>query len=312
MDTPAPIVVFVHGILSDGPSAFGPMVTSLREDSRFSNWQLRYFNYPYNKPLIHNASQFASLLRSLEPVRPIHLVCHSMGGLIARLAILSGTLPGIKRLIMLGTPNFGAFRTSSLGLLSQAAVATADKIFALFPSVGIWELTKVSEILREHLDSGNRHAEPVEYVTIPGLYFHEERRSLSIKDPGDKAIWTTFFRSIDASSQAIEAIFPLWKLSLRKPHDGIVEETSNSLFPANAWRRSEKRAAIRRASEGWFSYSHVVADRCVELSHVTLQKDKEIIDLVKSLLLAQTLPAWHQSLPQEIQDSISVTYRNVE
>jgi pimeloyl-ACP methyl ester carboxylesterase len=43
-----------------------------------------------------------------EPAAEVYLVAHSMGGLVARAAVFHG-LPKLKRLVMLGTPNFGSF-----------------------------------------------------------------------------------------------------------------------------------------------------------------------------------------------------------
>lgn len=43
-----------------------------------------------------------------DPAREVYLVAHSMGGLVARAAIAQG-IPKLKRLIMLGTPNYGSF-----------------------------------------------------------------------------------------------------------------------------------------------------------------------------------------------------------
>ena len=46
-----------------------------------------------------------------DPANEIFLVAHSMGGLVARAALHAdgGELPKLKRLVMLGTPNFGSF-----------------------------------------------------------------------------------------------------------------------------------------------------------------------------------------------------------
>lgn len=43
-----------------------------------------------------------------DPAREVFLVAHSMGGLVARAALTHG-IPKLKRLIMLGTPNYGSF-----------------------------------------------------------------------------------------------------------------------------------------------------------------------------------------------------------
>ena len=46
-----------------------------------------------------------------DPATEVYLVAHSMGGLVARAALHAdaGQLPKLKRLVMLGTPNFGSF-----------------------------------------------------------------------------------------------------------------------------------------------------------------------------------------------------------
>ena len=45
-----------------------------------------------------------------EPATTVHLVAHSMGGLVARAALNDkGAAPKVGRLVMLGTPNFGSF-----------------------------------------------------------------------------------------------------------------------------------------------------------------------------------------------------------
>lgn len=41
--------------------------------------------------------------------RPVHLVAHSMGGLVARAALSGGPPRNLKRIVQLGTPNFGSF-----------------------------------------------------------------------------------------------------------------------------------------------------------------------------------------------------------
>ncbi len=79
--------------------------------------------------------------------REVSLVAHSMGGLVSRAAIASGAKK-VKRLIMLGTPNFGSFAPvqalrAVYPLVRQVAVADlkhtpeqlAEKVFATFPGL---------------------------------------------------------------------------------------------------------------------------------------------------------------------------------
>src|SRR5262245_24537580 len=51
--------------------------------------------------------ELAARVRS-EAATEVHLVAHSMGGLVARAAVHHG-MDKLKRLVMLGTPNFGSF-----------------------------------------------------------------------------------------------------------------------------------------------------------------------------------------------------------
>lgn len=55
----------------------------------------------------------------------VHIVAHSMGGLVARAALRQGAGPRVQRLVMLGTPNHGSF------MATQAVRATLDTIRTL-------------------------------------------------------------------------------------------------------------------------------------------------------------------------------------
>lgn len=81
-----------------------------------------------------------------EPASEVFLVAHSMGGLVARAAMTHG-IPKLKRLIMLGTPNYGSF----------APVMVFRGVYPLLKKLGL-------------LDSSNNAQELAgKMSTFPGL-----------------------------------------------------------------------------------------------------------------------------------------------
>ncbi|VTU21175.1 CHAT domain protein [Variovorax sp. SRS16] len=77
------------------------------------------FPYDWRAPIMDSGRALAGLLRDirqLAPASPIHLIAHSMGGLVARAALFQDS-PALwselkqrgSRLLMLGTPNAGAY-----------------------------------------------------------------------------------------------------------------------------------------------------------------------------------------------------------
>lgn len=305
-----PGIMFVHGILSNCESAFRPMADSILNDPRFAIWKVLGYDYDYNSHILENAKGLAVEINKEFPTHDVTLICHSMGGLVGRLAILSGAIPQVKTLIMLGTPNFGALRTASLGLFSQLSLYHTGKLFAYFCSEGIHDLTRINEIFKEQIRENFENALNVQYVTIPGTYFHGDRKPWDIGDWGgkDNKIWTTFFAGINVATEVLSAI-PLWKINLKKPHDGIVELESNCLIPDEAGRHSEKASSINHGKfRGKFSYAHAEHTECSELTHVMLQKNEKIIALVKEIILVDDIYKWYQKLPEKEVMSLKLQF----
>ena len=228
-------VVFIHGIFSSHRT-FETMHQRLGQRSGFSN-NVRFFHYDYDfhDGLSANGARFAAELSSVfEPHDEVAIVAHSMGGLVARLAVLSTPMAFLRVIFLLGTPNCGAIRLSQLTVLSQMVQASSGQFFALFSrKSGITDLTRAALIIQEHL-RGAENAIEIDYVSIPGLYFHAERRLWEIQrdDAGvGFALWDAFV------SRALS-------VRMHRPHDGIVEETSNNLFdcPSGIWH--EKNAVL--------------------------------------------------------------------
>ncbi len=98
---------------------YGELILSLSE-----NWNVQTFWYDWRRDLRDSAAQLEERMRAWFPQdAPVHFVCHSMGGMVARTFIQAypqrwrsmwdrdSSRPGARggRLVMLGTPNHGSF-----------------------------------------------------------------------------------------------------------------------------------------------------------------------------------------------------------
>lgn len=81
--------------------------------------------------------------------RKVHIVAHSMGGLVARIALAHDRERRIHRLVQLGAPNHGSF-------------APVQALRAVYPTV-----RKIAAL--DHRSSAERLAREV-FLTLPGLY----------------------------------------------------------------------------------------------------------------------------------------------
>jgi pimeloyl-ACP methyl ester carboxylesterase len=74
---------------------------------RILGFDARFFAYDWRKGLDELGASLAKELQRLAP-RRVHLVAHSMGGMVAR-AALKHSPQNLGRVVMLGTPNQGSF-----------------------------------------------------------------------------------------------------------------------------------------------------------------------------------------------------------
>ncbi len=100
-------VILLHGLAAHR-SALVPLAWRL-ERKGFSS--LRYGYPSILRGVRHHAERFDRFLEQFErerPGEPFHLVVHSMGGIVTR-ALLERRVPeGLRRIVMLGTPNRGS------------------------------------------------------------------------------------------------------------------------------------------------------------------------------------------------------------
>lgn len=98
-------VILIHGITRSSKS-----MSAFREPLTKAGFHVFPFDYPSTRVEIpESADYLKQVIESLEGIETLHIVAHSMGGIVTR-AYMSqpNSDPRIKRLVMLGSPNSGA------------------------------------------------------------------------------------------------------------------------------------------------------------------------------------------------------------
>jgi CHAT domain-containing protein/pimeloyl-ACP methyl ester carboxylesterase len=120
---------------------------------RSAGYDADFFPYDWRRSLADSGKLLANAIKA-DPASEVHLVAHSMGGLVAR-AALPATGKKVVRLIMMGTPNYGSFAPAQVvrgtyDIVQKIAVIdlkhTAEQlsqIFATFP--GLYEMLPAPE-----------------------------------------------------------------------------------------------------------------------------------------------------------------------
>jgi pimeloyl-ACP methyl ester carboxylesterase len=147
-------VVFVHGALGS-PRDFSALVAAL-DRSRFQPWVLYY---PSGLSLDLSALYFAE---SLEEARQrlglerVHVVAHSMGGLVSRAALsyqlIRERAPLVVELVTISTPWAGASGQRGMELGVRTAPAVAPSWRDMLPAS-----TFLARIIERPLPAGVRH-----------------------------------------------------------------------------------------------------------------------------------------------------------
>lgn len=113
---PDRLVLLVHGL--DEP---GSIWDDLAEELAGAGYAVGRFEYPNDQDIASSTDSFANWLEQLHEAgnKEVDLVCHSMGGLVARdvltrdthyagNAVATDRFPNVTRFITLGTPNQGS------------------------------------------------------------------------------------------------------------------------------------------------------------------------------------------------------------
>lgn len=279
------IVIFVHGMFADSTTFAGlvPMLAAMDTQREFDFWE---FDYESRQPLIISGDQLARAIKARAfGSRRVDIVGHSMGGLVARLAVLRHNLAEVCRIVTLATPNHGAISGAQLNLLGQMTTLGLRRyqpIYARAP--GVFDLTDVHTIMRAELKA-MKAQDPTRlagksYVSIPAQYFNLLRQA-GDSPPSLLMGSVNLFRGIYNFCVRM-------RVDLRPVHDGIVEERSNRLHPAPPGSSDEGDYMPTRA-DAEARTLHVTHEAGADYDHVSVTHSSEIADLLQAVLRASTL-----------------------
>lgn len=279
------VVILVHGILSDS-STFDRLLSLLDERDTGEVFDFWIFDYDYLQPLRVSGDQLAMAIRERAfGDRRVDIVGHSMGGLVARMAVIRNNLPNVHRVVTLATPNHGTISGTQLNLLGQMTTLGLRRFHPIYARAsGILELTDVHSILKAELQAmgvaTRTHLDGKSYVSIPAQYFHTKRQ------------WGEPPPSLTMGgltlARRLVNFFRLLRINLSPVHDGIVEERSNQLHPSPTGSSDEGTYMPSRRDVAE-RILHVTHDAAADCDHVTITASAEIADLIQAVLLAKTL-----------------------
>lgn len=283
------IIIFVHGILSDS-STFEILLQNMIPLDPNHELDFWIFDYDYRQALAASGDQLAqAILGKSFGDRRVDIVGHSMGGLIARMAVLRNHLLHVARIVTLATPNHGTMSGAQLNLLGQMVALGFRRLHPIYARApGIIDLTNAHDIMQSELKQMNKnqpsHLHGKSYVSIPAQYYHQKRH-IGTMAP------SIMMGSIFLATIFINCVIRL-RINLTPVHDGIVEERSNQLYPAPVGSSSEGAYMPTRldAQERVLHATHEAASDC---DHVTVLSCPEIADLIQAVLRAAKLDPTH-------------------
>lgn len=180
-------IVLVHG-LDDPGDLWDDLAPALRDDESLRGRALLRFEYPNDQAICTSADMLGAALRDISSrgVKNVDLVCHSMGGLVARdvltraefyasLASATG-LPKVDRFIMMGTPNSGSPLATLRGLTE-----TREILLRWFDS----DEKNVHDLVRTSEDGKGEAADDL----LPGSNFLKDLSSRAL--PLNSSVKTT-------------------------------------------------------------------------------------------------------------------------
>jgi pimeloyl-ACP methyl ester carboxylesterase len=273
-------VVVLHG-LGQKREHLEPLALKIAGSARDAD--VFSYGYDHTLHLMTNGDELAKDIRRHIPDGRVDLVGYSMGGLVARLAatVDLAMIPRIRTVVTLATPNRGSISNAELSALGQLGKSLLF-ISPLSPrSDGIKDLTKAASIMSDRrnyllkVDPAFRgNATERRYVSIPGLFYHQDRSAYQ-RAPSLKI----------AGLHAVVALMS-WRvrlLSMPKSNDGIVTERSNDITISESHDWSETRLFDKDAS-GHPARCHAVVDTCRDHDHISIINDDTVAELIAALL----------------------------
>jgi pimeloyl-ACP methyl ester carboxylesterase len=280
-------IVFVHGIYSEAETCFRAMVNCLTELPQAEGWDLWLYDYDFHQSIAKNGEELGEeITKHLSDYSQVHLVGHSMGGLVARLAVLKTDLPKVHRIVTLATPNSGTLAGAQLSLLGHMALGGIRTVWAYFPrKQGIEELTRAHKVMQSEAEGADVHLpqrlQKKSYISIPARFYHRRR------SPMEKSASVTM-SGVSWAFSIINYAVRHRMVKFEPAHDGIVEERDVCLNPCSqgSWPETERLGSIKERDARVLHVAHRSADR---LDHVTIAHDPWIAKLVLAVLSAPSL-----------------------
>ncbi len=177
-----------------GVAVSAPAILTLYFDelefSLLPEFNVRKFAYDWRKDIRSSARSLDKFLTTEFGREPVHIIAHSMGGLVARAMIAQRLASGAEctrvlgeggRLVMLGTPNRGTYEALKILTGTQEAIsvlALGLQAYSSFQSEFDDEVNKVLTVV---------HSLPACYQLLPAPVSHAGQSDLSIYDGSNYA-----------------------------------------------------------------------------------------------------------------------------
>lgn len=273
-------VIILHGIRQTRESLRG-FAEAVQQALGISR-ELYLYGYNHTLGLEENGLILAEAIdRELEGKR-VDMIGYSMGGLVARLAASEHLPSAVHTIVTLATPNRGSVSNAELTMLGQIGRGIFEMISPLAPrTAGVKDLTRVAKIMSDRrtrllrsVEGGRLTAGRRRYASIPGLFYHADNSEFA------------FGPSITISG--VQALLKLSALRLKlvnmkRSHDGIVTERSNSLAASETHEFTEI-SLTRDADDGSPALCHAVADSCRIYDHSSIIGDPMVARLAAALV----------------------------
>lgn len=213
------------------------------------------FSYDWRLGIADAAKRLARQLRA-DPARTIHLVAHSMGGLVCRAALAHAGLERVRRVVMLGTPCAGSFAPVQ-GLRGTYAVvrkiARIDghhsaewltrEVFRTFP--GLYEMLPAALDDRDWFDA---QAWPQSDLTPDAELLARARHAVRTLPPPDarlRAIAGTGCETVTAAYRAAQEL----EYTVTLDGDGTVPADSAAAGGVPAWYANVAHSELMRDAD---------------------------------------------------------------
>jgi len=248
-----------------------------------ARWHVEPFPFDWRKSMDTAADALAQLINEKFPDQPVHLVAHSMGGLVSRNFIrlhrdvwekMRGDGPGAGggRLIMLGTPNYGSFA------IPQALTGVETLVRRLEKADFSHNMQQVLEILNSFVGT-------YQLLPAPAKLADEVREIYKAKTWGSFPVFQNHLESAERFHQSLEG-------------DAGTIDPKRMFYIAGCNQETLKTMTIQGPGE--FKYSNTpegdgrvpftlgllegVPSFFVEESHGSLPKNDRVLKAVDQLL----------------------------